>query len=695
MTENSARTIETARHPWLAAFCADPDKEFADFLRGYADVAPFGRADTPDAAVQLFGSLPADDVALKRLETAVIEWIKRRQSKPLPETLGKRRREIGEVCDVFQIVSQLNLVSAAAHFFQHRVKLAHWLASFREGDDRDARMRFFQTLATMQPALSDEGLKVDSLAPLWLDLCRGAGRLVPSSYLDVGLLGFRKIPKPYDQSDISGWLTGLVHWALYGGASEIDFTRKWRALKYLYPRTPKIWRAEVGRLVAQPKIKSALENAERDVWAWWTKDVDLAPLAKPNAVFADAARCPTIDDCEAIERGIANNLAETMEHRLLPFVAGHLRFARITGIDEFLVIAFHRVGKALVGSRDHEAARAAIDLALESMRWRPVASRSWSLWADALEALGLLEACEVVRREKLRLLPFDADSYTQLAEFLIASGQADEALLTVEEAETLDVANAVVGAIKVRLVCHFSGADAAKLVLEDFQQRFPDHPTWPPYEDALQTRGVLKLISIHYRDFPLVPAEGRYPSHPSVEPYFQTSRLAKLDLELRNASGNGAAAEKLRAILKIEPELAYAKLLASRYGLWTSRDDAMPGFAVAFEQALKDGDLAMLDRLASSMPRLRALTMVAKAIFGSVEAAEEIETWLRMRGADYDVVRLEEFRQWLIDKWEAARSKSAGNVVSFAEFAAWNRDMILAGTRRAHEMVSVGMLLAA
>jgi hypothetical protein len=35
----------------------DPEKEFADFIAGYARVEPYGRAETPDAARMLFGPL--------------------------------------------------------------------------------------------------------------------------------------------------------------------------------------------------------------------------------------------------------------------------------------------------------------------------------------------------------------------------------------------------------------------------------------------------------------------------------------------------------------------------------------------------------------------------------------------------------------------------------------------------------------
>src|SRR5487761_2381735 len=51
------------RHPWLAALIAAPEAELRALVGGYADVAPYGRAEPADAAASLLFGLAEDDPA--------------------------------------------------------------------------------------------------------------------------------------------------------------------------------------------------------------------------------------------------------------------------------------------------------------------------------------------------------------------------------------------------------------------------------------------------------------------------------------------------------------------------------------------------------------------------------------------------------------------------------------------------------
>jgi hypothetical protein len=95
-----------------------------------------------------------------------------------------------------------------------------------------------------------------------------------------------------------------------------------------------------------------------------------------------------------------------------------------------------------------------------------------------------------------------------------------------------------------------------------------------------------------------------------------------------DAATRDAALAEVQAILRDDPSFAYAELLAARHGLWRADSDALPGFAVAFEQALADGDRSRLEDLARRQPRLDALTLVARAVLGDETACWLVRTLL-------------------------------------------------------------------
>ena len=90
-----------------------------------------------------------------------------------------------------------------------------------------------------------------------------------------------------------------------------------------------------------------------------------------------------------------------------------------------------------------------------------------------------------------------------------------------------------------------------------------------------------------------------------------------------------AARTEIERWLKEDPTFAYAELLAARQRIWSTETSTLPLIAVAFEDALAAGDRQRLERLAERMSRLEALIIVACAVLGDVEAANEVEQWLR------------------------------------------------------------------
>jgi len=290
-----ANLNETIRHPWLDVFEANPAGAFDDLVRGYAEIAPYERADTPDAARLLFGGLPDDAPARAALGRAIIDWIDNRRRKPVPFDTRARGRLIREVSEAFEIVAILKVRDAALWLAQNRVRLTDWLTRLTQSPARDARAAFLRMLALTQPLLEDDDT-VPTLAPLWMELCRNAGGPLPQHYLTIGLLGQRRLPHTKGQTTEAPWIAGLANWALVRNPSDKVFMAQWLPLKRLYPRQPKAWRKEIGALLRTPRFR----DAEIEPPAWWGDDPDFKPLGRPDAVRRDGYRSPMPEECQAV-----------------------------------------------------------------------------------------------------------------------------------------------------------------------------------------------------------------------------------------------------------------------------------------------------------------------------------------------------------------------------------------------------------
>ena len=107
--------------------------------------------------------------------------------------------------------------------------------------------------------------------------------------------------------------------------------------------------------------------------------------------------------------------------------------------------------------------------------------------------------------------------------------------------------------------------------------------------------------------------------------------LRQLRFKLETQSGNEreTAIQELQRIFHDDPTFAYAELLAARHRIWKAEADVLPSFAAGFEDALATEDREKLEKLAIRQPRLEALILVARAVFGDGEAAQKVDLWLR------------------------------------------------------------------
>lgn len=262
-----ADMADGARHPWIAVFEADPATAYDRFIRGYAEVTPYERAEAPDAARMLFGPLTADDPARAQLGAAITAWLDAQRREAIPTDRRRRGRLIREISESFEIIRTLEPGKAAQWVHDNRIRLLDWTSRLVQSPARDARAAFLLTLAVTQPVVDCE-----DLTRLWMDICREAGGVIPREYLNVGLMGLRRLPKMAHQNSEVPWLAGLAQWAMAQKPSEQEFAAEWLALKRVYPRQPGQWRTEIAALLRTKQYS----DAEIEPPAWWACDPQMA-----------------------------------------------------------------------------------------------------------------------------------------------------------------------------------------------------------------------------------------------------------------------------------------------------------------------------------------------------------------------------------------------------------------------------------
>lgn len=658
--------VDGGRHPWLAEFERSPKVAFGDLLAGYARVHPYERADAPDAARMLFGPLGADDPARQALGPAIMAWLEERRRKPLPAEPHRLQRRVREICEAFEIVSLLAVADAAVELRRRFVTLNEWVARLILSPARDARAEYWRMLALTQPLVAEaSAIEPHGLAPFWLQVCSEAGGRLPERYLTIGLLGFRRLPGKALDGLETPWLAGLAQWALARNPSRDAFLAEWRPLKQLYPATPSQWRKRIRAVLQSDPFK------KRDVEppAWWGDDADFRSME----IGGEAAyTSPPKEERERLLQAIKQ---ETPLPRLRPQIdqlaSKHRRYAEGTGDSFFLVHTFTNVGMQLLrhgADARSERARLAQALAREVLQWEPRNRHAWSLWRDALVAEGALETAELVGwefvrrvpddpqprdqladllakqpgrraeaealfRETIRRFPEDAHTRTQLAELLIAEGRLSEAEDVVADTIAARAANAVTYAIQVRLLAHAGDLEGARRAIQAGLNVAPGDAVLRQFaslQDGRKPRLLGRTFEAGAQTVGSSVAAGMQ-DDPFTVAVLERGRARRLRFRLdsEDAQLRAAARAEVERWLQDDPTFAYAELLAVREGIETAGSITLPPLAVAFERALAAQDRARLEAIATRMPRLEALIMVARAVLGDAEAAREVEGWLR------------------------------------------------------------------
>jgi tetratricopeptide (TPR) repeat protein len=118
-----------------------------------------------------------------------------------------------------------------------------------------------------------------------------------------------------------------------------------------------------------------------------------------------------------------------------------------------------------------------------------------------------------------------------------------------------------------------------------------------------------------------------------------SGELRKCEFVIRKISDpilRTAAKHRLKDIIATNPTFAYAQLLAERHADWVRSGVRLDTFPAAFERALRSRDGGLLTRLAAKNPKLEALCVVARSLYGDEAAFDQISTVLAtIRGTEF------------------------------------------------------------
>jgi len=616
-----------SRYSWLDDLVADPAKGFGDLLSGYAPIYPYTRADAPDAARLLFLGLAPEDPARAAVSSGALDWLEDWRRQPLPEKRPLLQNRIRMVVEAFEIVAVLDLADVALALRQSYPKWLDWTGRMVLSSSRDARAAFWSMLARTQRVVANRVTHPDGLAPLWMRLCREAGSgALPERYLDIGLLGLRRLPGAIQRGD-TPWIAGIAAWALARDPSEEEFLQVWQPFKGWHPTASPNLRKQVVNVLAQKPFK----DAAIEFPAWWTADPDVG--AARSAPPARTLEPPSKEERENLLEKIGAGVPfAKLEPFLRKYVERYRLYAERTGDDD-CVRSFCNIGGALLRNPPAEeridCSLFAEELAREALSYRPAHVFAWGLWFKALVVRGALSAALALGWEKVRRFPDDPESRNQLSELLIAMERTGDALQVVNGALDENVVNAVTYAILARLRAHVGDIEGARQAVEHGLSLDSTSNGLLYCNSALDRGDCPELVSTNYAQ-----QQEHLLFRPTGAQAVDSSILAHGELRsLRDCLDHDTAAlDELRAILKADPNFAYARLLAARHKLWDAQSQAMPTVAEAFESALADGDRARLEELTETAPRLEALILLARALFGDADAAREITR--RLRGVD-------------------------------------------------------------
>jgi len=427
------------RHPWLATLIARPAMELRALLDGYADVAPYGRAEPADAAASLLHGVAGDDPARIAFDQACGETMATLRAD-LSRASGEEYEQLALVLD--RLLTAIGRVRPRQTIADLHARYLFWFRMVEAAtidDGLDVRREFWRLLALTQD-LAGPGVQPRRLMPLWLELCAEAGPLglYDETYLDVGLIGLRRLPLgTADSSTEEAVCHGVARWAARQQPGKQVFLARWQEIESAYPRSPDYWPDLVADVIAATEAYLSQATERRTTGfpaaAWWRDELDLPPR-RAGEVAAPSGRRRAIEPpARELREAVAHDIAQparVLVPRIDRLMHSHRRYADATGDTDYLIRTACNIGMRLIRQADERSARGACaaGLARLALDYAPHSVFAWALWRDALATQGLIRDAELIGWEALRRYPENPQWRTQLAGLLEEkAGRSEEA----------------------------------------------------------------------------------------------------------------------------------------------------------------------------------------------------------------------------------------------------------------------------
>jgi tetratricopeptide (TPR) repeat protein len=400
----------------MKEFKEAPETALDELLRGVADISPYERAEASDVLDMFFGGLDPKHLLRQTLDATLCAWLeKRRKDGPdFRKEYGLNRYQ-EELVQALASVYRLSLSETARFLRGHFTAYQRWLGPLYLNPARDACGELLRIMALMQ----EDRRFLES----WQLLCEGAGRTWPGHYLSIGLLGLRKLPAGENGNGTSGLnpelLNGLLKWGLGLHDNKHDhreFLRNFRAIKAMYPRGPHHWRDLILPIIEQKKYSSA-------AFLPWFEEAGVKMAGAKPSKKSKAPYLPPKERREALHKRLGREPADKVWPDVRRLMKDYEHYAQATGDPYHFVIGGCNFATKLLRSKPEYA----LELARETNRWQPNNPITWTLWAEALAALGKNELAESVYWETLRRFPENDISRNDFAKFLAGTERKVEA----------------------------------------------------------------------------------------------------------------------------------------------------------------------------------------------------------------------------------------------------------------------------
>lgn len=432
-------------------------------LTGSARIAPVAHAEGDQVLTWLAGGRDTTlSETATNLDAALAKWCDAR----LAESWSDVQRVGVEVysaalIDVFNALPVANLPRTSAMVRDRIAEFDGWCSELAAHASRDVRAILYDALTEIQ---TDR-----RFLSTWYRFCEQAGRGElpdPSNYVQIALLGLRKLPAFDDAPDDSlrpEALTGLARYGRHLSETPENhraFLGAWCTVTARHRDAEETHADQIQDLLRRHSGKPFVK--------WWAEILGWSEPGHGPTPFIEA---PTLDELNRLCHQLKSAQPDEIYHTIQSFVNRHEKHANATGHSEYLLRAFNQIGNTIL-DRAPDLAR---ELAETALTHDSSDAHSWVLWSDALNKLGRETDAEAVLWEARRRLIDRAHVRNQLGDLLVSRGRLGEAEWMYRDTMRRFPDDPATRTALAYLLAKNGRPDAAEELLRETVQRFRDN----------------------------------------------------------------------------------------------------------------------------------------------------------------------------------------------------------------------------